>query len=140
MKILLLLACIVLFSAIHAQTNIIHMDAAIKTAFNDSISPNGSHIPTKKSKPEILVDLSDTLDISQIQVTLKTQEGGATIISKNFNYTDTGQFLDGTWYERDGNILRFGMGNFTSLLRCFASTRIKYTNGSYSNYVNFSTQ
>lgn len=131
-KLISLFAGLLLFICTQAQTNPIkHMDIYLQPTQVDTVSYHS---------PQMLIDLTDTISITDIEVSLGTNDGTSDLISKSFTYNVEGEFNDGTAYIRDSNIIRLGLGTYTSLSACYASARIKFSNGTYSTPVTFSIQ
>lgn len=117
---------------VSAQT-IQHVDLSVETEFIDS-----SGTALIKNNPKVLVDLVDTSNVSQIEIALYNAENNTQIITKTFNYNSPGEFSDGTYFNRSSDLLLFGMGRYN--LRSYTATfRVKYSNGSYSNTLNLTS-
>jgi hypothetical protein len=131
-KLITLLAGLALFLCTQAQTNPIkHMDVYLKPIQTDTAS---------YCSPQMLIDLTDTISITDIVVKLGTTDGGSDIISKTFTYNTEGQFNDGTAYIRDNAIIRLELGIYLPISTCYASARIKFSNGTFSSPVTFTIQ
>lgn len=124
-----LLAGLALATIVQAQSNPIkHMDVYLQPVSGDTLTYHN---------PQMLLDLSDTSAITDIEVSLGTTVGGTDIISKTFTYNIEGDFQDGTSYIRDGSIVRLNLGTYQAINTCYASARLRYANGSYSAPVTF---
>jgi hypothetical protein len=128
-KLISLFAGLAFFLCTQAQTNPIkHMDVYLQPTQTDTASYHS---------PQMLIDLADTSIITTIEISLGTTNGGTDIISKSFAYNQEGEFPDGTAYVRDGSIIRLNLGVYPPLSTCFATARLHYSNGSYSEAVSF---
>jgi hypothetical protein len=128
-KLISLLAGIGFFLCAQAQTNPIkHMDVYLQQVLADTAT---------YQSPQMLIDVTDTITITDIEVSLGTTDGGTDIISKIFTYNQEGEFQDGTSYIRDGSIIRLNLGTYNSIQSCYATARLHYTNGAYSTIVSF---
>ena len=128
-KLISLLAGMACLLCVQAQINPIkHMDVYLQPILDDTVA---------LSNPQMLIDVTDTISITDIEVNLGTTEGSADIISKTFTYNQEGEFQDGTSYTRDGNIVRLNLGTYSSLPSCYATARLRYSNGTYSDPVSF---
>lgn len=128
-KLITLLAGLALFFYTQAQTNPIkHMDVYLQSVQNDTVNYHS---------PQMLIDLSDTTTITDIEVSLGTTESGTDIITKTFAYNTEGEFGDGTSYVRDGSIIRLNLGTYSPIQSYYATARLRYSNGSYSTPVSF---
>jgi hypothetical protein len=139
-----LLAGLALFLCSQAQTNQIkHMDISIESIHEDSIAINDMDtmpVMITHHKANMLVDLGDTINITSIEITLGTTEGSGNLITKSFDFGNEGTFTDGTSYNREGNLLNFGLGLYNPLSSYYGSVRLHLENGSYSSPLYFSIQ
>ena len=133
-KLTTLLAGLAFFLCSYAQNSIQHADLSVETMFIDS-----AQTPLMKHKPSILVDLSDTSSISQIEITLFNAANNTQILSRTFSYNTLGEFNDGTEYSRNGDILIFALGQYNLIRNYTATFRLKYANGQYGDYQNLTS-
>jgi hypothetical protein len=84
------------------------------------------------------VALFDTTVIDQIVVQLSDSGAVGNRLQHTFNWDVFGSTGNGTSYSRDKYNLLLDLGDFKDLLNYYATIRIKRTDGSFTDYINFS--
>ena len=80
------------------------------------------------------IQLSDTIDIKKIEVSLGSSIDGSEFLNYSINYN--GSFLPrGVKFTRIGNQLIIDAGKYASIGVFYASVRLKYSDGTYSNVI-----
>ena len=87
---------------------------------------------------QMLVALSDTSNVSQLEVKLRKTSGASDLLQKTFTYDVSGAFTDGTSYQRAGYNITLGLGNYYGLSTEYGELRIRRTDSSLSDPVTFS--
>ncbi|MBK7853678.1 MAG: hypothetical protein IPJ79_01095 [Bacteroidetes bacterium] len=86
-----------------------------------------------------IVFLTDTSNVSQIEIALGTGTGLSDVMTQIYNYDVTSGLPSGYTYTREGNKLTLGIGNYTEYNTYFGSVRIKNVSGTWSSSFNFIT-
>ena len=85
-------------------------------------------------KVEMKIILYDTLNISSFRVELKSDANSSiNLLSKMFNYTQSGNFADGTSFHRNGYEVIIGLGDFLGIINPYASLIVETTTGVISD-------
>lgn len=100
---------------------------------NDAAAPGSLYAGT------YVVFLSDTNNISQIEISLGTASGLTDVMAQTYNYDVSSGLPSGYTYNREGNKLTLGIGNYTEVNTWFGSVRIKNASGTWSSSLNFIT-
>ena len=81
---------------------------------------------------------ADTVDISDIELSLGSTNGASDLFNKTFHWTQEGTFADGTSYFHEKQVQRLGLGKFRYSGTYYALVRVK-KNGAWSAPVSFQT-
>lgn len=139
MKLTLLLTCLFYFTVCQAQNNVIqHMDVYVQTHFENNTTDSVTNLQVFK-EPQMNITLSDTANVNSFVVKLGTTEGSGDILTKTFNFLETGPFPDGTSYIRNGQYVHFLLGKYLSLPLYHAQV-IANVNGVNQSAVGFLVQ
>ncbi len=85
-------------------------------------------------KVEMKIILYDTLNISNFRVELKTDASNSVnLITKTFNFTQAGNFADGTSFRRNGYEVIIGLGDFLGIFNPYALLVVETTTGVISD-------
>ena len=84
------------------------------------------------------VSLFDTINIDKIYVVLSDSGGTGNRLQHTFDWDVSGSTGNGTSFIRSEYDLVLGLGDFRDLLNYAANVRIKRSDGSYTDLVNFS--
>jgi len=87
---------------------------------------------------QMSISLFDTTIVNQIEVTLSDSGATGNRLQHTFNWDVYGSTGNGTSYSRNEYYVTLNLGNFKDLLNYFAAVRIKRTDGTYTDYINFS--
>ncbi len=80
-------------------------------------------------KGRMVIVLQDSSDISKIYVKLGNTAGSSDLLTRTFNFDQSGTFADGTSYKREGLIIYLGLGTFTGLNVYYGEARLEDANG-----------
>lgn len=127
-KLIAIAICLIAPLIVNAQTA---SDATL--IMDDSQAPGSLYAGT------FTIMLSDTNNVSQIEIKLGTSLGATDIMSNTFNYDVTTGLPTAYTYARQGNKLTLGIGNYTELNTYFGCVRIKNATGTWSSSFNFIT-
>jgi hypothetical protein len=135
-KLTTLLAGLFFFTIAKAQNNVIqYMDVFIQIYVEDNTVDSLTNLQVFK-EPQMNITLSDTANINSFVVKLGTTEGSGDILTKTFNFLETGPFPDGTSYIRNGGYVYFLLGKYLSLPPYHAQV-IANVNGENQSAVGF---
>ena len=84
------------------------------------------------------VSIFDTTNIEKIYVVLSDSGNTANRLQHTFDWDVSGSTGGGTSYLRNEYDLTLGLGDFRDLLNYTASVKIKRTNGTFTELINFS--
>jgi hypothetical protein len=87
---------------------------------------------------QMTIALFDTMVVNQIEVSLSDSGASGNRLQHTFNWDVFGSTGNGTSYSRNEYNLYLNLGNFKDLLNYYAIVRIKRTDGTYTDYINFS--
>ncbi|UPT68643.1 MAG: hypothetical protein M0D57_08490 [Sphingobacteriales bacterium JAD_PAG50586_3] len=137
-----LLALLILSYSAKAQIDAIkRMNIFVETHFNSTDSINGSdslYLEVLK-EPQMLIELTDTNNITTFNVKLGTTFGGSEIFEKTFDFNNIGEFQDGTSYIRQGNYVRILLGKYP-VFSAYHAQVMATVNGSQQSAVTSSGQ
>jgi hypothetical protein len=88
-------------------------------------------------KGTMAVSVSDTADIVRIHIKLGSSEGSGSLFTKTYEYNERGELQDGTFFIKEGNVLYFGVGNYTNISHFHAEAVIENTSGQQSSPLRF---
>lgn len=89
-------------------------------------------------KTTMIVSLTDTTLIDKIYVLLGDSGNTSNRLQKIFDWDVFGSTGNGTSYTRNSYDVILGLGNYMDLLNYNASVRVKRTDGSFTDLVEFS--
>ena len=121
--------CMMLTIGVHAQSEI--TDATVTK--NEVTGQAGVY------SGAFIVLLSDSNDISKVEVQVGTENGSSDLSNKTFDWDVTTGLPSGCSYQRTGNTLTLGVGNFNETYTYFCRVRIRDNSGNWSNYYQFIT-
>jgi hypothetical protein len=109
------------------------------------VSPNDTTLQTNdtafKSTTVLIakgfVLLVDTINVFKIHLRLGTTDSIFNLLNKNFVFNVQGNFQDGTSYQREGKLLKFGLGNYNGLNNFYGEVKIEYNQNHFSNTLSF---
>lgn len=126
-----------LFSGIKissAQTSLnVYMEfVGGSTNFSDTVIA-----PSQTLKGTMIIEVSDTTNISKIHVKLGSTEGGNDFFSQIFNFDVTDSLPSGTTYFREGKVIYLGIGNYTGLNHFFGEAKLENSAGTMGSAITY---
>jgi hypothetical protein len=83
------------------------------------------------------IALTDTIGIYKVHIRLAASDSTANLMSKVFVFASTGNFADGTSFNRTGNLIEIGLGNFMGLTSYYAEAKIEDSQNQFSSIIQF---
>ena len=116
----------VLLSCISIAQSSQHFEVAMQMNYDSLTSLNQGFFE---------IELSDTTDVSQIEVNLGTKNDASDLVAYTYNYDSTPG--SGYSYSRSGNKVNLGVPAFSISTTYFGRIRVKDLSGSWSPYSYF---
>jgi hypothetical protein len=88
-------------------------------------------------KSSFVVQLTDTLQIDQIEVKVGSNEGLSNLLNYSFGFDQTSGLPNDFAYSRDAKRVLLDTGTITEFPTYFGRVRLKLSNGQYTDYFSF---
>jgi hypothetical protein len=89
-------------------------------------------------KTEMRITITDTANLTGLQVKLRKKNNGSDLLIKNFTYDSFGTFSDSTSYNRNGFFIDLGLGSYYGLSTFYTELIVTRSNATVSDPVIFS--
>jgi len=92
------------------------------TSFSETVIPASQLL-----KGTMVIEVSDTTNISKIHVKIGSTEGANDLFSQTFNYdvSDSLSLPASMTYKREGKVIYLGVGNYTGLNHFFGEAKLE---------------
>lgn len=90
-------------------------------------------------KSSFVVQLTDSVQIDQIEVKVGSNEGLSDLLSYSFVFDQTSGLPNGFAYSRSAKRVSLETGTIAEFPTYFGRVRLKLSNGQYTNYFSFTS-
>jgi len=104
--------------------------------FSQSLSPVDSKISIVQNSGVVTIELPDTTNVSQIEITLLSTNNDL-LFNNSFNFDVTVGLISGMSYSRDNFTVSIGIGQIVLPLVYQSRIRLKNSSGTWGNYYEY---